>query len=133
MNKDETLLPVYVLIGTDKLKIKAVLDRLNQKMSKLGDMSVNTAQFDGETVNASQIINSARQTPFGSDARLCIVKNANKLHKSDSEAIQEYLENPCDTTVLILIYSKLARTTKIYKACEKISRTSIIDCSAPKR
>lgn len=126
------LLPVYAIVGDDKLKSSIVLDRLTARMEEFGDMSFNSSTFDGESAIGTEITSACMQIPFASEKRFVIVKNADKLKKDDSERIVEYLEKPNATTVLALVCKKLAKSTRLYKACAKISNTSIIDCSAPK-
>ena len=59
--------------------------------------------------------------------RLVHVRNADKLKKTDSEAIISYLKSPCETTVLLLEAEKLAKNTRLYKAIAAIDsgRSSI--------
>ncbi len=127
------LLCVYVLIGTDKLKANTVLDRLEKRLEEYGDMSLNSSSFDGQTAVGTDIVAACMQMPFASEKRSVIVRNADKLRKDDTERIIEYLEKPNNSTVLTLICSKLAKSTRLYKAAQKISNTSIIDCTAPKK
>ena len=126
------LLPVYAIVGDDKLKSKVVLERLTSRMEKFGDMSFNSNTFNGETAIGTEITSACLQVPFASEKRFVVVKNAEKLKKDDTERIIEYLENPNNSTVLALVYKKLAKSTRIYKACAKISNTAIIDCASPK-
>lgn len=132
-NYKNSLLPVYTLVGTDKLKIKYILNRLEKRLSEYGDMTFNTSRFEGENVSGAEIAQACMQMPFASEKRYVLVKNADKLNKTDNESIINYLTNPSVTTVLVLVYSKLARSTKVYKACAKISSTSIIECTPPKK
>lgn len=126
------LLPVYVIVGDDKLKAKFVLERLEKRLEEFGDMSFNSTSFDGENAIGTDIVAACMQIPFTSEKRFVVVKNADKLKKDDSERIIEYLSNPNTTTVLALICKKLAKSTRLYKACAKISNTAIINCTAPK-
>lgn len=126
------LLPVYAIVGDDKLKAKVVLERLEKRMEEFGDMSFNTSSFDGESAIGTEIVSACMQIPFASEKRFVVVKNADKLKKDDSERIVSYLENPNSTTVLALVCKKLAKSTRLYKACEKINTTTIIDCASPK-
>lgn len=126
------LLPVYAIVGDDKLKAKVVLDRLTARMEEFGDMNFNSSTFDGESAIGTEITSACMQIPFASEKRFVVVKNAEKLKKDDTERIVEYLENPNESTVLALVCKKLAKNTRLYKACEKVSNTSIIDCSSPK-
>ncbi|MDO5329688.1 MAG: DNA polymerase III subunit delta [Coriobacteriia bacterium] len=121
----EDLKPAYLIIGTDKLKRKKVLDRLNTRLSEHGDMSMNTSIFDGDDTDA--IISACNTIPFVTDIRYVQVNNAEKL-KSDQ--IISYLENPTKTTILTLICDKLNKNSKLYKSIDK---SCIINCEAPKK
>ena len=127
------LLCVYALIGTDKLKANVVIERLEKRLSEYGDMSLNSSSFDGENAIGTDIVAACMQMPFASEKRFILVKNADKLKKDDIERIVTYLEKPNEATVLALVFNKLTKTSRIYKACTKISNTSIIDCTAPKK
>ena len=132
-NNNNNLLPVYAVVGTDKLKIKTVLERLDKRMNEFDNIDFNSDTFDGETANGAEIVQACLQIPFMSEKRYIVVKNASKIKNNDNETLLSYLNNPNDSTVLVLIYDKLAKSTRIYKACSKISSTSIIECQAPKK
>lgn len=133
MESTNKLLPLYILIGDDKLKIRTVLEKLNKRMTEFGDPSLNTSNLDAEVCSGDEIIQSCMQMPFGSDMRLCTVKNAEKLKKVDTETLLEYITNPNPACILVLIYKKLAKSTKIHKQATAISQTCIIDCARPKK
>lgn len=127
------LLPVYLVVGDDKLKAKTVLERLDKRMAEYGDMSLNSSSFDGESAIGTDIVTACNQLPFASEKRYVLVRNADKLKKDDSERIVDYLADPNTSTVLVMICTKLAKSTRLYKACEKISNTAVISCASPKR
>jgi DNA polymerase-3 subunit delta len=77
------------------------------------------------------IVDAANTLPFLSDVRLVVVKNVEKLGKSDSELLVSYLANPSPTTVMALVATKLAKSTRLYKAAAKVGPKAVIDC-APK-
>lgn len=134
ISKQKTdLLPVYAVIGDDKLKQKTVIKRLESKLKEYGDLSLNSSTFDSDNCLSEDIILACQQIPFASEKRLVLVKNCDSLKKTDIECILSYLDQPNKSTVLILIFKKLAKSSKLYKACEKISTTSIIDCTSPKK
>lgn len=132
-NANKDLLYVYLLIGKDKLKVKTVLNKLKERMQEYGDMSFNSNIFNGQNCNSEEIINACLQVPFNSEKKYIIVNDADKLSADDKNKIVEYLENPCESSVLALAFEKLAKTTRLYKICEKINKLAIIDCSLPKR
>ena len=129
----DTLLPAYAAIGSDALKRDTVGKRLRARLQKLGDVSFNFDEFDGETAEGPLIVSACNTVPFASPVRMVLVKNADKLKKADSEALVSYLQAPSDSTVLLLEAEKLAKTTRLFKAVAACGKNAVIDCSAPKR
>lgn len=131
-NKNNELLPVYLVVGEDALKREAVLARLRTRMEKFGDLSFNSDDLDGETATGDAIVSACNTMPFASEKRLVYVRNAEKLKKVDSEALVSYVKEPSSTTVLALEAEKLAKNTRLYKAVAALGKTAIIDCAPPK-
>ena len=121
-------LPVYLANGDDSLKREHVAHRLEERISALGDLSFNMEAFDGETAQGGDIVAACNTLPFMSPVRLVTVKNADKLHKEDAEALVTYLADPAPDTVLALYATSLARNTRLYKAVAKIGAKAVIDC-----
>ena len=105
------LLAAYLAVGEDALKREAVITRLRARLAKLGDLSFNADDFDGETAAGADIADACNTMPFASPVRLVYVRNAEKLKKADSEEIVAYLGSPSDSTVLALEAEKLAKNT----------------------
>lgn len=131
-NKNNELLPVYLVVGEDALKRAAVLKRLRARLEKLGDLSFNSDDLNGELVEGAAIVTACNTIPFASEKRLVRVRNADKLKKTDSEEVVAYLLAPCETTVLALEAEKLAKNTRLYKAVAAVAKTAVIDCAPPK-
>lgn len=132
-NKQAPLLPAYLVVGEDELKRETVLKRLDQRLSKMGDMSFNLDRFKGEEATGDEIVNAANTLPFASDVRLVRVDNVDRLKKADSEILVSYLEQPCQSTVLLMVANKLNKSTRLYKAITKVGKTAIIDCAPQNR
>lgn len=132
-NSKKDLLPIYLLIGNDKLKVKTVLNKLESRMQEFGDMSFNSNKFNGQNTEAEQIIQACLQVPFASQKKYVIVTDADKISADGKNKINEYLQNPNESTVLALAFDKLAKSTRIYKTCQNINKLCIIECSAPKK
>lgn len=131
--KQESLLPVYLVVGEDALKRSAVMKRLRARISSLGDLSFNSDEIDGETALGADIVAACNTMPFASPIRLVEVRAAGKLKKADAEEVVSYLASPSDATVLALVADKLAKNTRLYKAVAAHGKTAIIDCSPLKR
>ncbi len=131
--KEESLLPVYLVVGEDALKRAAVLRRLRARVAEKGDLAFNSDEFDGEKASGADIAAACNTMPFASPVRLVAVHAAEKLKKADSEALVSYAASPSPTTVLALEAEKLAKNTRLYKAVAKVGKTAVIDCTPPKR
>lgn len=127
------LLPVYLVVGEDALKRDTVIGRLRTRLSTMGDLSFNSDEFNGEVAMGGDIVSACNMFPFASEVRLVVVRNTEKLKKTDSESLIAYLSSPSETTVLLLIAEKLAKNTRLYKAVSQHGKTAVIDCSLMKR
>lgn len=129
---EQQLLPAYLVTGTDELKRQTVVKRLLKRLEKEGDISFNSDVFDGKTAEGSDIVAACNTLPFASNIRLVQVNAADSLKNDDQTQIIDYLNAPCETTVLCLITTGLAKNTRLYKAVAAIGKTAIIDCAPPK-
>ena len=132
-SKQDSLLPVYLIVGEDQLKRATVAKRLRDRLAKEGDLSFNFDEFDGEVALGQDIVSACNTVPFASPVRLVSVRNVEKLKKADSEELVTYLSSPNPTTVLSLESEKLAKNTRLYKAVAKVGKTAVIDCAPVKR
>lgn len=134
MAKEEKLLPAYLIVGEDGLKRETAVRRLK---ARLGDDSVADFNLDeraaGPDLAPDELATSLDTMPFGSDFRLVIVTEADKLSKAVSETIVSYLADPNPDTVLCVVAEKLAKSTRLYKALSKQGAKAVIDCSPKKR
>lgn len=131
--KNNELLPAYLIVGDDALKRATVVDRLRTRLAKLGDIAFNSDEFDGETALGGDIVSACNTVPFACEKRLVYVRNVEKLRKADSEELVAYLKDPCASTVLAVEAEKLAKSTRLYKALAAVGKASVIDCTLPKQ
>lgn len=130
--EQNALLPAYLAAGDDALKRGTAVARLRARLAKMGDLSFNSDDFDGELCTGADIVSACNTVPFASPVRLVHVRNADKLKKADSEELVAYLAAPNETTVLFLEAEKLAKNTRLYKAVAGVGKKSVIDCALPK-
>lgn len=130
-NEQSSLLPAYLAVGEDALKRSAVIERLRARLAKMGDLSFNSDDFDGETCEGAAVVSACNTIPFASPVRLVHVRGADKLRKADSEELVSYLGTPSDSTVLLLEADKLAKNTRLYKAVAAVGPKAVIDCALP--
>lgn len=113
------LKPVYLIYGTEDLRLAEALARLRGRIADVADIDFNFESFEGESANVDDVLAACNTFPFLSEKRLVVVKNVDKMNKESQDALAKYADNPSDTTVLVLVAVKLAKNTRLFKAVAK--------------
>lgn len=129
---ESELCAVYLAVGADAHKRAYLLERMEKRLAAQGSLEFDEDVFSGTTAQGNAIVMSCNIAPFLNATRLVVVHDADKLGKSDAEALVAYLAAPCATTVLFLEAEKLAKSTRLYKACARIDAKAVIDCAPQK-
>jgi DNA polymerase-3 subunit delta len=125
---------LYLFNGDDNLKQETLLERLKKRIAAEGDLTMNSQVFTPKGITGvDYLLNALNTVPFGSPVRLVVIKEADTLSKALQEALVTYAQQPCDTTVLVLIAKKLPTSSRLYKAVVRHSAQSVIDCHSKKR
>lgn len=68
----------------------------------------NFAKFDDENFSMKGVLDACEVMPMGDEWRVVLVKNVQKFSESDKKLLIEYLEKPCQTTILVIfdLYDK---------------------------
>lgn len=129
-----TLLPAYLMVGADELKKRTAVERLERRLAASGEPAFNSDEVDGAASPDPGALRSSLDTlPFGADFRLVVVRDVDKAPKAVTEAIVSYLASPSPTTVLAMTATKLARSTRLYKAVGAVGPKAVMDCAPKKR
>lgn len=99
--------------------IEDALARLRKRISAQFDLDFNFDQFDGSQTSASKIVHAANTLPFMSEKRLVIVKDVDKLSSEDASKLAKYVENPSESTCLVLVARSVNKASRLYKVAEK--------------
>lgn len=114
------LKPVYLIHGTEDLLLEQAVDRLKKRLASVADLDFNLDQFDGEQVEADEVVAAANTLPFMSEKRLVVVRRADKMSTESLGKIAEYAANPNPDTTLVLVATKIARNLRVYKAIDAL-------------
>ncbi len=117
------LAPLYLVSGEEPFFIQQLLRLFKEKGPIPRDFNLD--QFQGETLKPEEVVSIAQTYPVFSSQRLIIIQNAD-LIKNEPEALLAYLENPVETTTLVLVAAKPDQKKKIFSAAKK--RGVLIQC-----
>jgi DNA polymerase III subunit delta len=101
--KQGKILPLYYFFGEDTYSLSISTKAIEAAVSPL-----ITSDFDKDICysddrNLQDVINAARSFPFGSQKKLIILKEAEKV--KDKKLLEAYITSPPDFTVLVLVHN----------------------------
>ncbi len=107
------LLRVYVLYGQETFLIERALGLIKSKVVEPDDdMGYQTMR--GDESSGKTIVSAARTVPMLSERQLVVVRQVDDLKKDDQDLLLKYLENPVDSTCLVLLASKIDKRYKLW-------------------
>jgi DNA polymerase III subunit delta len=122
---------VYLIYGTEDLRLQQALARLKKRVGDAADLDFNFDTFEGESAKADDIVAACNTLPFLSERRLVVVKHVDKMNAEGWNALAAYCADPSPSTVLVLVAVKLAKNTRLYKAVDKLG--GVAEYAAPRK
>ena len=132
---DPALKPVYLIIGSDRPKVRRAIQRLRRRVIAESGSDINVAAFEvesGNTAAALQALLEAADTPgFALGTRLLLVLNAHHFKVKERKEILAYIHDPMPGTTLALEAEKWAKDDALYKTVLKAG--DVLTFDLPKR
>lgn len=95
------ILPVYFICGEDHFAIQNVVKLIDKTVAPLITSEFDKDVFSAEKdLNLNDVLDAASAFPFGSEKKLVILKNIEKI--SDKKALTSFIKDPPDFAVLLL-------------------------------
>ena len=101
--KNGKFLPVYYFFGEDTFSIESGLDLISKTIQPLISSEFDKEVFYGDDKTLVEILDFAAAFPFGSEKKLIIVKEFEKIR--DKKALVSYLDSPPNFTVIVFIHN----------------------------
>lgn len=124
--------PVFVIYGEEEYLIKEAEKRLVAAVFPEDSNGLNDDQLDGSRHSGHEITNMANDMPMFAPLRLVRVRNADKLKAAEMAVIADYVENPSETTVLMLRGASFDGRMKAIKRIFKAEDAVIVEFPALK-
>lgn len=96
------LKPVYYFYGEDYYLLQNALNAVETSAAPFITSDFDKETFYGEGKSLDEIISFASAFPFGSEKKLIIVKQFEKV--KDKKPLKQYAESPVDFTVIVFIH-----------------------------
>jgi DNA polymerase-3 subunit delta len=100
--KQKKILPVYYLFGEDDYSMELTLEEIEKTVQPFISSDFDKETFYGESQTFVNIISLASTFPFGSEKKLIIFKQTEKV--KDKKELISYIKSPSDFTVLVCLH-----------------------------
>ncbi len=107
--------PIYFLMGEEPYYIDKLTEYIEQNVLQEHERDFNQTILYGRDVTIEDIIGNAKRYPMMADKQVVVVREAQELSRT-IEKIENYVENPQETTVLVFAYK--------YKTLDKRKKVS---------
>jgi len=118
--------PIYLLWGEEPYFIDKIVDLLEASILDESMKGFNQTIVYGRDVTTKEVIDLSRRYPMMGNYQVVIVKEAQYLDKI--EGLELYLENPLDTTILIIAFKhkKIDKRKSFYKKINSSKTNSVV-------
>ena len=118
--KNETYKQMYLLFGEEDYLRKQYRDKLRTALVAEGD-TMNYHYYEGKDINVGEVIDLAETLPFFADRRVIILENSG-LCKSGGDALAEYLKQPSESVLFILVETQIDKRCRLFKTIKEGGR-----------
>lgn len=119
--KNQSYKQMYLLYGEENYLRKQYRDKLKAALVSADD-TMNYHYYEGKDINVGEIIDLAETLPFFAEKRVIILEDSN-LCKSGGDALAEYLKEPAESVVVILVESQIDKRSRLFKIIKDKGRT----------
>lgn len=104
--KKDLVYTVYIIHGDDDYLIEQSISDIRNKLEEL-EPELEYSSYYSDSSKITEILDIANSLGLFSKKKLVVIKQCEKLHKSDTEYLLNYVNNPNKQTILVLIFENL--------------------------
>lgn len=144
------LLPVYLVMGEERWFVDRVTSALREAVARQGIAGFNDDKLTAGEAPVHAVLNAAKMLPMMAKKRFVLVRSVERWEKKDDsddepapkkgkaasplDELAEYAKSPCESTVLVLVATKLHGQRRLVTAgkkggwlvaCDPLDRRSI--------
>ena len=125
------LLPAYLIIGTDRPKVRRAVARLRKRVMDESGSDLNIVVLDAEHDSVEVLLDAAVSPGLTLGTRLLLVLNGHKWKAKARQAVVAYLQDPMPDTCVAVEAETLAASDALYKAVKKLG--GVLPFDLPKK
>jgi DNA polymerase-3 subunit delta len=125
------LLPAYLIIGTDRPKVRRAVARLRKRVVDEAGSDLNIVVLDAEHDSVDVLLDAASSPGLTLGTRLLLVVNGHKWKAKARQAVVAYLQDPMPDTCLAIEAETLAASDALHKSVKKLG--GLLQFDLPKK
>ena len=125
------LLPAYLILGTDRPKVRRAVSRLRQRVIDEAGSDLNVVMLDAADVKVEELIDAAASPGLTFGTRLLLVLNGHKWNAKARQQIVAYLKDPMPDTCVAVEAETIAASDALRKAVAKLG--GVLEWNLPKK
>lgn len=94
---------VYLVRGDDEVLVAQAVRELTASLVGDEDAALVTEDMDAEEVDVGAVVDACRTPPFLTARRVVVLRRSGTLTAGDAARLVDYLNEPLDTTALVLV------------------------------
>lgn len=123
---------IHLLTGDDESILRAKAHELVHELVGDADRSLLVDEFEGDEYELREVADAAQTMPFLTDRRIVVARDVGRFNADDLAPLLGYLDNPLDTTDLVLVGGGGRMSKKLTDAV-KTSGGTTLNTSPPNR
>jgi DNA polymerase-3 subunit delta len=131
MADSSPLLPAYLIIGTDRPKVRRAVARLRQRVIDEAGSDLNVVIVDAEREPVETLLDAAASPGLTLGTRLLLVLNGHRWKVKARQQIVAYLADPMPETCLAIEGETFAASDVLHKTVKKLG--GVLDYDLPKK
>ena len=125
-----SVIPVVLVKGDDVVLVgDAVHDAITDALDG-EDRALAAEELGGEDLTIGAVIDAATTPPFLTSRRVIVVRDIGRWNTEAVDPLVAYLDDPLDTTALVLVAGGGQTSARLLNAVKKVGR--VIDAAAPR-
>jgi len=129
---EKSIYPIYVIFGKDHRRSIDKLQEIIDHVLDGADPQTSLNIYEGPDVAARDIFDELRTIPFLSPRRVVVIKQADPFITKYRQQLENYLENPSSTGVLVLQTESFPKNTRLARLVGKIGQALAFEPFKPR-
>lgn len=122
--KNKIYKPIYLFYGEESFFIDELTNYIQQNVLTETEKAFNQDIVYGKDITATNLIELSRAFPMMANYRVVILKEAQGL--KDFKNLETYVQNPVNSTILVLSFKNTAKVDKRLKVFNLLSKNAVV-------